>query len=544
MSHPTPLQMSMYADNALSADEATEVVSHLDNCAACQTLLSAYQDETQYLATAIQNDDPDLAELVIPEFSRPASLRGFAMVNLATGLVIWAAQFLWKTIFGELIVNAADWLTSIYLPDIYAVASSTALYFIEEGTAMFDAYLGFIVVSLLMITALSIVLVRYRARATASLFVLVATLGAVTMPAPVSALEIRRDENNVTIAATETINDTLIVAAETISIEGTVTGDVIAAGATIDISGSVGGNLITFAETVNVRGEVGGLALGAASSYNLNAATVGGDLWAAGDSIRVDRDSRVSRNATLAGQNTVIEGSVVNDVTAFSESVEINGGIGQDLEAFAGRVRLLGDAHIAGDLRFRSADEDRLFRAEGARIDGEVEYVGLPEEFREQNPYTTVQFYLWQIARLIAAFLVGVALFWLVPGLQKLSIGAGIDGLKSAGIGFLTIISVPIMAVLVGITLVGLPFSFFGVAALLTGVYLAKIVVAGVLGRMLFAEGTRPVLSLLVGISIVIVAVNLPFIGGIVNFLLTIIGLGLLVQFLFARVSNRDAVLE
>jgi len=542
MSHPTPLQMSMYADNALPADEANIVVSHLDTCDACRTLLSAHQSETLFLNSAMHNDEPDLAELVIPEFSRPASLRGFAMVNLATGLVIWAAQFLWKTIFGELIVNAADWLTSIYLPDIYAVASSTALYFIEEGTAMFDAYLGFIIVSLLMITALSIVLVRYRARTTAGLFVLVATLGAVTMPAPVSALEIRRDENNVTIAASETIDDTLIVAAETILIEGTVTGDVIAAGATIDISGSVGGNLITFAETVNVRGDVGGLALGAASSYNLNAATVGGDLWAAGESVRVDGDSRVNRNATVAGQKTVIEGSVASDVTAFSESVEISGNIGQDLEAFAGRVRLLGDAHVVGDLRFRSADKDRLFRSDNARVDGEVEFIGIPEEFRERNPYATVQFYLWQVARLIAAFLVGLALFWLVPGLRNLAIGAGIEGLKSAGIGFLTIVSVPITAVLAAVTLVGLPFSFFAVVGLVTGVYLAKIVVAEVIGRMLFAQDSRPVLSLLVGLSIVIVAVNLPFIGGIVNFLLTIIGLGLLVQYLFGRVSNRKAV--
>ena len=542
MTHPTPLQLSMYADSALSTDEANVVVNHLDTCEDCRTLLSAYQDEAHHLITALQIEESDAAELVIPKFSRPASLRGFALANLATGFVIWSAQFLWKTIFGELIVNAADWLTSIYLPDIYAVASRTVLYLIEEGTAMFDAYLGFIVVSIAIITALSVVLLLNRTRATASLFILAATLGAVTMPAPVSALEIRRDENKVTIAASETIDDTLIVAAETVSIEGTVTGDVIAVGATIDISGSVGGNLITFAETVNVRGEVGGLALGAASSYNLKAATVGGDLWAAGESVTLDSDSRVNRNATLAGQKTVIEGNVASDVTAFSDSIEVSGDIGQDLEAFAGRVRLLSDAHITGDLRFRSADKDRLFRADSARVDGEVEFVAMPEEFKEQNRYATVQFYLWQIARLIAAFLVGVAIFWLVPGLRSLSIGAGVEGLKSAGIGLLTLISVPIVAVLVAVTLIGLPFSFFAVAALVTGVYLAKVIVAGLIGRMVFAEDSRPVLSLLVGLSIVIVAVNVPFIGGIVNFLLTIIGLGLLVQYLFGRVSNRDAV--
>ena len=108
---------------------------------------------------------------------------------------------------------------------------------------MLDAYLGFIVFTVLIITALSVAAARYRSRAMLSLCVLGAVCGTLTVPAPVSALEIRRDDSVVTIPASETIDDTLVVAAETVIIEGNVTGDVIAVGATIDVSGAVGGNL-------------------------------------------------------------------------------------------------------------------------------------------------------------------------------------------------------------------------------------------------------------------------------------------------------------
>ena len=41
-------------------------------------------------------------------------------------------------------------------------------------------------------------------------------------------------------------------------------------------------------------------------------------------------------------------------------------------------VELLDDAHVGGDARLRVRDEDRLERAAGARVDGEVEFLALP----------------------------------------------------------------------------------------------------------------------------------------------------------------------
>ncbi len=540
MTHPTQLQLSMHADGALSSDEASTVTEHVESCVACQAKLTAAQSEARLIASAMQMEAaPDV---VVPRFSRPLSLRGFALANLATGLTIWLAQFLWKTLFGELIVNAATRITSLYLPDVYAMFSAATLYLLEEGTAMFDAYLGFVVVCLVTVTVLWLLLIYRRARAATAVCLLMATVSAMVLPSPAVALELLRDEDVITIGESETIDDTLLVAAETVLIEGVVTGDLVAVGRRIDISGTVNGNLLTFAESVTVSGNVGGLALGAASLYDLRGATVADDLWAAGEKVGIDEQAQVGGNATVAAESSSIEGSVGRDLYAFSETVELSGKVGEDLEAFAGRLRLLGDAHIGGNVRFRSAGEDRLHRAETVRVDGDVEFLDMPEELQEGSRYARFEFYLWQIARLIGAFLVGVALLWLVPGFRSISIGAGVEALKSTGLGLVALVSVPIIAVLVAFTIVGLPLTFIAIIAWLLGLYLAKIVVGAIIGRMVLSDSNSLPWTLLAGLAIVIVAVNLPFIGGVISFLLTIFGLGLLVQYVIRTLQAREPV--
>ena len=540
MTHATQLQLSMLADNALPEDETVSVTEHIESCSACKANLAVLQDEARFINTALQIEAPEVSgDVVVPKFSAPSGLRGFAIANLATGLVIWSAQFLWKTIFGEVIVNATTWATSIYLPDIYAMSSATLLYLLKEGTVMFNAYLGFVVLSLVTATTLWYLLMYRKSRATMGVCLILFAAGMVIPPAPVNALEVRWDEDVVTIAESETIDDTLLVAAETVLIEGVIKGDLVVVGQRIDISGTVEGNLLTFAESITISGEVGGLAMGGSESYDLRGARVGGDLWAAGEKISIDNESVVDRNASVAARSATVGGKVGKDLHAFAETVEFSGELGEDLEAFADRMRLLGDAHVAGNVRFRTKSEDSLHRAEGVRVDGEVEFLDLPEELEEGSKYASLKFYLWQTARLLGAFLVGIVLLWLVPGYRSMSIGADVDTLKTAGVGLITMVSVPIAAVLVAITLVGLPFSFIAFAAWLLALYLAKIVVGAVIGQMLLSESDSLPRTLLLGIFIVIVAVNLPFIGGIINLVLTVVGMGLLVQYLLGVLPGR-----
>ena len=104
-----------------------------------------------------------------------------------------------------------------------------------------------------------------------------------------------------------------------------------------------------------------------------------------------------------------------------------------------------------------------MHRDPNARIGGELSFLDMPTEFKSTNPYATVQFYLWQAARLVSALIAGLLILWLAPGLGRLSVGRGVEGFKSAGVGLVALVSTPIIALLLAITLVGLPIAMFGV---------------------------------------------------------------------------------
>ncbi len=535
MTHLTDLQFSLYADKALGDRELNFVSQHLESCVQCQASRDDWIAEKQHIVIALNTDDAATASIPpAPKFTKRLSMRDFAIANVLTGLVIWLAQFLWKTLFGELIVNTFSRF-AFPIPDVYGLLVSAALYLSQEGATMIENYLGFVVLCLVAMSLIWLVHLFRKPRSTLAFCFVVAVSGGLFTPSPALALEHRHDENSVTVAASETIDDTLVIAADTVIVEGTVTGDLIAVGERVIVNGSIGGNLIAFAETVTLHGEVNGSVITAGSSVELSDIVIKGDLWAAAGDISFDRESSVRRNMTAATEMVSVAGEVRGDLTVFGETAELSGTVGKDFEAFSGRVNLLGNATVAGNLRFRTNDEDKLQKSSTATVGGEIEFLPSSSKSEPENRYFTGDFYLGQIARLVSAFIFGVALLWLFPALRDESLEDGIDGLKTAGIGLVTLVSLPVIVLIFAITLIGLPLSIFGFFSWLLLVYTAKIVLASVIGQQLLGATSSHdslLLTILSGLVVVIVAVNLPFIGGIINFILTIIGIGLIVRFL------------
>lgn len=88
------------------------------------------------------------------------------------------------------------------------------------------------------------------------IILLVATLG---LPLLGTAMTVRGDDN-VTIAAGETIDDDLIVATNRFVLDGDAALDVIVFARDVDLNGSVGGSVNAAAGTVTIRGDVDGSA--------------------------------------------------------------------------------------------------------------------------------------------------------------------------------------------------------------------------------------------------------------------------------------------
>lgn len=541
--HPTDLLLAMFADGEINNDAAQQTQQHLESCKMCQTKVKALTQETAMILSTLHINYAGLDDLVIPKFKRPANLKGFAMANIATGLLVWLAQFLWKTLFGELFMSAVAWISSVYVPGVYAVATTTALYFLQEGTAMFDTYFGLITLVLLSVATLWLLVSFRRKRALGSLCLCLLVGATLVAPSPATALVVRQSEGVVSVAASETIDDTLVAVADAVLVKGHVSGDLIAAGRRIDIEGSVAGNVLAFGETVTISGTVGGMVLNAGSNVTLRGAVIGGNWWAAAEKLSVDTEVQISSNAIVAGANANLAGSIAKDLFVFTELLEFDGKLGRDLEAYSNRVRLLDQAHIVGDTRLHISKEEALERSPGARLEGEVKFLDLPKQLESTNQYQRWEYYFWQAARLLSAILVGMALLWLVPGLRNVSVSGGLEGMKSAGIGIIALAALPIISVVAAITLVGLPFTIVGLFAWVLTIYLAKIIVGIFVGQLILGnveQQNSNGIVLLVGLAAIIVSVNLPFIGSFINFALTILGAGLIVQYLMNEVSGRE----
>ncbi len=535
----------MYVDGALEADEHIGVSEHLAECETCALQIDAWRNERNLIQSSVTSLEGLEVPAEMPRFRRRVGLREFAMVNLATGGLIWVLQFVWKTLFGELAVEllfTALSRFSVPVPDGFDVMVEAGLLFIsEEGVNMITNYFALIGVCVLGVIALWITFSVRRARFNMLAIVSASLLSGALLVSPnAEALETRLEGALITIEADEVIEDTLIAAGETIVVDGDVRGDLFAFSRRVVVNGDVSGNLITFAEFVTIRGDVGGLLLGASSSLEVDTPSIGGDLWGFANNLQISSATDVSGNTIGFAETIVFSGKTLKDLVAFAELLEVNGAVGEDLDVFAPSMSLLGQARVGGDVRFRG-DEENLQKSSGAIVEGVIEFPELPEDLTPENRYLTGEYYLRQLVRLAAAFLSGLLLLWLVPAVRDADLDGGMDGLKTAGIGLVALVSMPIIFGLFAASLVGLPIAIVGLFLWAALIYFAKIVVAYMIGSMIFSGRDQQgnlALTLFVGLVAVIVAVCLPGVGGVINFLLTVIGIGMLVALVMSYASG------
>lgn len=357
------------------------------------------------------------------------------------------------------------------------------------------------------------------------------------------ALEVRHSADLVTVGTNERVNDTLVAFGDSIAVDGTVNGDVVAFGRRVVVHGTINGDLITAAESVSVEGTVRGNVIGAGGSIDTTDALIGRNLYGFGRNVTTTLNAEIDGNATVFAEAARLGGTIGADATAFARRIEISADVKHNVNAFAERVTLLDSARIGGDLTAHLNDASKLEIAPGAMIGGHTGARVTPPPLRG-NRYTRASFYVFQVLRFAAAFIAGLVLFSLFPSLRSIAFGSGSGALKAGAIGLVAVVSTPILAVLAMITFIGLPLGAAALLAWLLALYLAKIVLAGLIGRRLLSAdraARRLAPALAAGLAVLIVVVNIPYAGGPLNFILTVLGLGLLTQRLWSHFSRHSA---
>jgi cytoskeletal protein CcmA (bactofilin family) len=536
MRHASELELSMYADGALEEAAAARLEPHLRSCARCRAAAEALQAECLSLTYALQQENPLLQQeepMSIPKLHYPMAPRHLLGVAAAAAALSFAIAAAWLGIAGPALPAPVAWLNPFGADGLVDLGLGLASWLVRDGAAALAsaAAAGSIAV-LLALAAGGALLLSARNRGAAVPMLLTAALAAILLPARGHALELRHSKQLLTIPAGETIDDTLLAAGDSIAIDGTVNGDVLAAGKRVVVRGHITGILITAAESVVIQGRVDGSTAAFGRDVDLTGAELGRNVYGFGQHVTLGSTGTVAANAVVFGQSANLAGSVGRDVVGFGSSVEISGPVGGDVTAYGETVTILGPAKINGNVVAHVPDESALRVAPDATVSGNVStQIEGPRHGRETTkPVASVGGY---VARFAAAFIAGGLLLWLLPLLRTAHLENGTDALISGGVGLLTLVALPVAALIVAITIIGLPIAFVAIVLWIAAVYFAKILLAHFLGKTILdmrLDQPHFLLALAVGLVLVFILISVPFVGGVLNFLLTIVGLGMIVE--------------
>ena len=511
---------ALAVDGELAADEARRLRDHLTTCRRCRELVDALRAENRVLSESLQ---------ALPE--EGASPAGFAHLRrswvwgdlavLAAVLVLGSISSIWFE--GLSIPAALEWFNPFSASGRTNLLFSLFDHFATGGTAMLTDYaavVGFVSL-LLLLCGGALLLGRGRLRQPGLRLLIV--LLALSLPS--LALD-RRHGDFVTVAANETVDDTLMAAGNTVRIEGVVNGDLLAFGRTVEVRGTVKGDLVSFAKRTVVSGSVEGRIYTFSESLDLDG-QLGHSLYGFAQSLRVNDQGHVGEGIVAAAGDVSLEGEVKRSVDILtSGNADVSGSIGRDLTTSGVSLTLTNTARVGGNLSAHVRQLNEAHIADGATIAGKRD---IQVQVR-QSQFTRPRFYFHQAVWFAAALLVGWLGLVLFPAFFQAATQSVGSGWLSLGLGVAVLAGAPVAMIVAAITLIGFPISLMLFAVYLAAIYLAKIWVGAFLGRILLRpSGTTKgdwFLGLLVGLLILTVVGFIPYLGGLVRFGVVCLGLG------------------
>lgn len=369
----------------------------------------------------------------------------------------------------------------------------------------------------------------------AALLVIFALLGC----ASVSMAAELRTADVVDIAPGEVIREDVYLFGNRITVRGTVDGDVVTAGRTVIIDGTVTGSVWAAGEALRLDGTVGRSVRLAGRDVQVGA-RVGGDLLSAGSEVRFA--GSVDGDMWTASDLVRLSGPISGDLLGSAGNLVISGPIGGNVEVSAGSLRLTQGADIGGRLRYIS--DDRATIDPGASISGGLIHVPTTPKARV-SPLRAEK---GRIVYVLGLVLSGALATWLLPGGVK---GIGSKMRKrpwpALGLGFIGLVVTPVAAIILGITLVGLPIALILTFLYALTIYLSPIFAGYVLGDGLFQrlnQGGHAVVATILGILILWLIGRIPVVGSLLNLAVVILGIGAMLMWLSSRRGSEPREIE
>jgi len=345
------------------------------------------------------------------------------------------------------------------------------------------------------------------------------------------------------------VQEDLYAAADSILVNAPIEGDFITAGRSLKINATIEGDALLVGEEIFIDATVQD-DVRAAGRKVIIKSSVDGHLIAVGETIELERQSKVVDWAWLAGRSITVAGDIGDDVRLAGQTVTIDGTIQGDAEIYAQTVTLTSNAKIHGDITVHAPIEPEI--SGDAIVEGSYTF-DQTEKYEEDfasnmlgGPFGLNM--LSGIFGLLVAMVTMLTLFFIFPSFfRSTSENLQNKPLQSAGFGLLTLLVIPLVAIVLMITVFGLGLGLlvFPVYALLLvgGSVAGYVFLAGFGLKRLYPDRNLTVGYWFVAMLVAIVAMHLlqwvPVLGGLASFILFLTGFGALQMTLWQRYVNR-----
>ncbi len=351
---------------------------------------------------------------------------------------------------------------------------------------------------------------------------------------PVLAFE-ARSGGTVSIDRQEMVDGDLYAAGRTVAVHGSITGDLWAACRAATIDGVVAGSIMAAGETVDISGDVGHT-VRAAGRTVIVGGDVEGDVLALGGEVNLTSRAQVMGDFLVGAGSASIDGVVEGDLTGGGGEVGIAGEVGGDVHLEVDQLTLSPTAIIQGDLTYTSVEEADI--QPGAQIAGIVTQ-NLPEVKGERArpfPLALLSGAGGKVIGFLMALLAGLIIILLVPRrLTAMAESIRIRPGPSVGWGAIILLLTPIAAVIVCMTVVGIPVGLIALVLYAISIYLSQIPVSLLVGRWIVRRGrgaeSRVVIfgAFALGLIILRLLRLIPKVGWLIGLAVVLFGLGAIV---------------
>ena len=340
------------------------------------------------------------------------------------------------------------------------------------------------------------------------------------------------------------LNDDALITGLRVNIEAPIHGDVAAFASYISLDTTITGALVAAGQRITLGGEVGGSALVFSNDLVIDG-RVNGTVMALAENISVTEKATFERDLYALAQQAFISGRMRGDLTIGARYASIGGEIDGDVSIRAQSVEILDGTVIGGDLEIVGCLDPDI--ADGAEILGKVDVRPEEESEEESESWGGVGFTLYMY---ISFFVVGVLLVLVtrrhyalaasaVTGATGRSLAYGILGI-GAGIGLFIFLLLTLVGALAAVIALGLVILFMS--------FLGQLYTAGAVGSLLLSSDTSSspgqwIAALLIGLVIIALLSQIPFVGWIVYLVSGLAGLGGFISgFLKCRVDTGQPV--